>query len=359
VAAAEVAASTSRAPRASRAAGRAWLWGTIGLSAAAFALAMALAPPASAPPGRELAWLLFVASSGHVAATGWVLGNGDVRQHAARHPWRYLRVPVMLVLGTAAVAVATPPRMMNWLLLPYFGWQFHHFQKQNLGMAALAASSSGASPLTTGERRVILAAGWAGIAGLLAHPALLQVPAVTPVLRGLFPVARLAFGVTVVTGMALLARRAPRARSTPGSVAAYLMALAFFGPAFALRSPYAAVGGLTIAHGLQYLLLTSLLAASGSGHASNGGGGNAHARALRLALLLNVVLIGGAILAAGSHLDGAAGVARAGYGAYLGAVMAHFVIDAGLWRLRDPFPRRFLAGRLPYLFRATMDRKAI
>lgn len=106
------------------------------------------------------------------------------------------------------------------------------------------------------------------------------------------------------------------------------------------------------------LLLTSLLAASGSGHASNGGG-NAHARALRLALLLNVVLIGGAILAAGSHLDGAGGVARAGYGAYLGAVMAHFVIDAGLWRLRDPFPRRFLAGRLPYLFRATMDRKAI
>jgi hypothetical protein len=363
VAAADVAARTSRAPRASRAAGRAWLWGTIGLSAAAFALAMALAPPASAPPGRGLAWLLFVASSGHVASTGWVLGNGDVRQHAASHPWRYLRVPVILVLGTAAVAVATPQGMMDWLLLPYFGWQFYHFQKQNLGMAALAASSSGASPLTTGERRVILAAGWAGIAGLLAHPALLQVHAVTPVLRGLFPVARLAFGVAVVTGMALLARRGRRGLSTPGSAAAYLMALAFFGPVFATiltrGSPYAAVGGLTIAHGLQYLLLTGLLAASGSGHVSNGGGGNAHARALRLALLVNVVLIGGAILAAGSHLDEASGVARAGYGAYLGVVMAHFVIDAGLWRLRDPFPRRFLAGRLPHLVRMPMDRKTI
>ena len=29
--------------------------------------------------------------------------------------------------------------------------------------------------------------------------------------------------------------------------------------------------------------------------------------------------------------------------------MAHFVIDAGLWRMRDPFPRRFMAQYLPFL----------
>jgi hypothetical protein len=34
---------------------------------------------------------------------------------------------------------------------------------------------------------------------------------------------------------------------------------------------------------------------------------------------------------------------------FLGAVMAHFVIDAGLWRLRDEFPRLFLTSRLPFL----------
>jgi hypothetical protein len=281
---------------------------------------MALAPSASAPPGRGLTWLLFVASSGHVASTGWVLGNRDVRKYAASHPWRYFRLPVILVLGSAAVAVATPQRIVGWLLLPYFGWQFYHFQKQNLGMAALAASSSGAPPLTAGERHVILAAGWAGIAGLLAHPALLQVQAVTPVLRGLFPVARLAFGAAAVTGMALLVRRRQRALSTPGSAAAYLMALAFFAPVFApvltRGSPYAAVGGLTIAHGLQYLLLTGLLAASGSGsgHASNGRGGNPHAKALSLALLLNVVLIGGAILAAGRTWTGRPGSPGPGTG---------------------------------------------
>jgi hypothetical protein len=29
--------------------------------------------------------------------------------------------------------------------------------------------------------------------------------------------------------------------------------------------------------------------------------------------------------------------------------MAHFVIDAGLWRMRDPLARNFLAAHLPYL----------
>jgi hypothetical protein len=29
--------------------------------------------------------------------------------------------------------------------------------------------------------------------------------------------------------------------------------------------------------------------------------------------------------------------------------MAHFAIDGGLWRMRDRFPRSFLAARLPYL----------
>jgi hypothetical protein len=29
--------------------------------------------------------------------------------------------------------------------------------------------------------------------------------------------------------------------------------------------------------------------------------------------------------------------------------MAHFVIDAGLWRMRDPLARKFITEHLPYL----------
>jgi hypothetical protein len=67
------------------------------------------------------------------------------------------------------------------------------------------------------------------------------------------------------------------------------------------------------------------------------------------ALLLNIALLGGLALATASHLHDGTAAARAVYGAYLGVTMAHFVVDAGIWRLRDEFPRQFLTTRLPYL----------
>ncbi|MFG1997614.1 hypothetical protein ACGFNU_00530 [Spirillospora sp. NPDC048911] len=68
--------------------------------------------------------------------------------------------------------------------------------------------------------------------------------------------------------------------------------------------------------------------------------------------MLTVALIGGTALNYAAHLHGSPAVfERTLYGAYLGAVMAHFVIDAGLWRLREQFPRQFLTASLPYLLK--------
>lgn len=52
---------------------RAWLWLTVVLTGGAFTVAVARAPPASAAPGRGLAWVLFAGSPVHVASTGWRL----------------------------------------------------------------------------------------------------------------------------------------------------------------------------------------------------------------------------------------------------------------------------------------------
>lgn len=69
-------------------------------------------------------------------------------------------------------------------------------------------------------------------------------------------------------------------------------------------------------------------------------------------MLINVALILGLGLNRASHLHGATGIGRAIFGIYLGLNCAHFVVDAGLWRLRDEFPRSFLTQRLPYLLAA-------
>jgi hypothetical protein len=357
--AAELAPGARSAPGASGAiaiAGpaRAWLWATITLTAGAIVAAIALAPPASAPAGRGLAYLLFVGSSAHVASTGWFYTLPEIRGHMRQHSGRYVWAPLALIAGAGAIAAAVPPVALEWLTLPYFAWQFFHYQKQNLGVAALAAAAHRVSGLRRGERRALLAAGLAGVAGLVAHPRLLQLPVGREV-NALFVLAAAAFAVAVAAGLCCLARR-PAGQRPAGLCAAYGCGLAFWLPVFVFGSPYAAVAGITIAHGLQYLLLMGLVAAGGArigGGARMGGGGRVgggRARGLlQVAALFNIAMVGGGALAFASDLQHSAAWPRVLFGVFLGAVMAHFVVDAGLWRLRDQFPRAFLTERVPYL----------
>lgn len=336
--AAESLAAQARAARSPAGQSRAWLWGTVALSAGAFGAAVLLAPPASAAPIGGLAWLLFLGSSVHVAATGWLYTLPDVRAHVAARPARYVWIPAGLVVAGAVTAAVLSPAAMAWLLLAYFAWQFFHFQKQNLGLAALAASVHRVRPLGRAERRALMGAGGAGILGLLAHPDLLQLR-VRPGTGELFTAAGLVFAVAAGSGVVALARR-PAADRPAGFCAMYLMALLFSLPIFAFRSPYAAVGGMTMAHGFQYLLLVGLVAA---------GTRRGTSRWLRLAVFANIALVGGVLLGGASHLHGFPPAIRLVFGAYLGVVTAHFVIDAGFWRMRDPFPRAFLARHVPGL----------
>ena len=318
--------------------GRVWLWASLLVTLCALGAAAGLAPLGKAAPARSLTLLLFLGSSVHVAATGYLFTEADVRAHVVEHRVRYVWIPASLVLLTATVAAAVPVRVLTWLLLPYFAWQFFHFSKQNVGMLALASTSTGRRGSSVAERRVLSVASMCAIAGLVAHPELLQLSAQTP-LRPFYGLALVGFLGAIVSGLALLVLRPRRERSTAVG-ATYLMALLFFGPVFLFRSPYAAVGGITIAHGLQYLLLVGLVAA---------GRRRGVRRAVGLTLLLQLALLGGILLSAASHLHDAPALGRILFGAYLGTVMAHFVIDAGIWRLRDPFPRAFLGSRLPFL----------
>lgn len=171
--------------------------------------------------------------------------------------------------------------------------------------------------------------------GLVAHPHLLQLSATTT--DWAFAVAAAGFVMAVAYGLAQLGRRgAPPV----GFVVVYLSSLLFFAPVFLFANPYAAVAGLVVAHGGQYLVLVGLMASAQR---------TDRTRTVSLALLVNVALLGGIALNAASHEHAGGPGARALYGCYLGLTMAHFVIDAGLWRLRDEFPRSLLAATVPYL----------
>jgi hypothetical protein len=294
------------------------------------------------PTAAGLSWLLFVGSSVHVASTGWLFTARELRAHAFRHRTRYLWVPLSLIAAAALLAMAVPQRALNVMLLAYFGWQFWHYQRQNYGLAALAAASRSAPGLAASERLALLLTGCAGGLGLLSHPKLLQLtitPGLGAALHLAFPIAALGLLSGVVLGVIALLSR-PVVQRPAVLCAGYLMALLFFVPVFLFSSPYAAVGGLVIAHGFQYLLLVGLVAT----------GGPRRADRLRLCLWLGFFALGaGTALSVASHQHTAGPAGRLLYGAYLGIVMTHFVVDADVWHLRDPARRAFIASRVPFL----------
>jgi len=93
-----------------------------------------------------------------------------------------------------------------------------------------------------------------------------------------------------------------------------------------------------MAHGLQYLIFMSYVAA-----------------VPRAALLRRAIALAGFVVLVGAGLEFLqrpepfGNLRQAVYGAYLGIVMFHFVLDAGVWRLSQPFPRSYLAERFAFL----------
>jgi hypothetical protein len=294
---------------------------------------------------QGLTWLLFLGSSVHVAATGFLYTLPEVREHATTNKGRYIYSCIALVIVTGCLASMFGPSQLDRLLLAYFSWQFFHFHKQNVGMAALAANAYGSGVITRAGRGTLLVAACAGILGLVTRPGLLQLN-VQVHLDTLHSIAVFAFVAAVGWGIQSRLTR-PSADRPLGYSVVYLTSLGFFAPVFLFHSPYAAVAGMTIAHGLQYLLLVGMVA---------GGGSKGSGRVIALATFLNIAIVGGIGLSVASHLHGGPVAERFIYGVYLGLVMAHFVVDAGLWRLRDPFARAFLSKRLPYLVSPNVPR---
>ena len=335
--------------------GRAFPWLVVAVTVSSVLAVDAWAPRDRLLPNAGLAWLLFIGSSVHVAATATLFAFSEVRGYARQRPRRFIAFPLGCLVVSIAAEATLPREVSGRLLLVFFGWQFWHYQKQNLGLAALAASATGAPRLGGLERAGIRCAGLAGVMALVAHPVVLQLVPLRPpgeLAGAMFTASRgllaIAFGVTLV---ACLHRRLRSSAGGLESTAVLLLAVSFPAPLTLTQSPYLALGGLTLAHGLQYLLLVGLVVVGPTTNtgrlAAAGRLGGAHG----VLLLAGVLALAGA-LAAASHLHTGPGLTGAVFGAYVGIVVGHFLLDAGLWRLRDPFPRWWLSQRLPSLLPA-------
>ncbi|MGH7925477.1 MAG: hypothetical protein ACREQH_12895 [Candidatus Binatus sp.] len=125
-------------------------------------------------------------------------------------------------------------------------------------------------------------------------------------------------------------RAAPRLRATPLVLVFVLLGWAFFVPTLLSTNELVGFQSFAIAHGAQYLIFIAVV----SGNRKRGA---------RLAVL---ALSFAAMYAGFDYLNSSA----QGVAVYTGFVMSHFLIDAKVWKLREPLQGALMRERFNFIF---------
>jgi hypothetical protein len=282
--------------------------------------------------------LSFIGNNFHVAASSWFFTDREMRGHFRQHPRRYFIVPALLIVGCALLFQFADKPLRSWTLAAFFAWQLWHYQKQNVGVLSFVAAGTGSGPLSVWERRTLAAAAVAGILGFfsLAQIGLGDWASQFAALHQLGAVAYLAvpvlFAIAVAKTPALAANRLRLGFLALGA--------SFFLPTYLFDDPMSATLGYALAHGLQYVVFMGIVSV------------RRKAPIASLVTLLGLSVLGALLLNAAIRAPDTADIpyGLAIYGIFVGTVMSHFVLDAGIWRLREPFQRGYMRERFAFVF---------
>lgn len=302
---------------------------------APLALAPLIAPSRGTPPSLALGGLLFVGSALHYAVTGTLGSVGGLRAAARSRPGRFVVLPVLALVVGAFVTPLLTTSELDALLYLFFAWQFLHFARQNIGVACLTAASRGVPTLTPRERAPVMVAAAAGVVAVISRPSMLQLPTIA----GSSFLHTCAVGIyvlAVLAGVGEIAKR-PRRELATALPVVYLATLLFPLPCLLFANPYAALAGMTIAHGLQYIVIVGTVVWPRRW---------TRATVLRVICTVDAVFLAAVVLHLSSRPSTAGSLSRDAFGIYLGVAMAHFVVDRSVWKMRDPQTRAVMRERL-------------
>jgi hypothetical protein len=283
-----------------------------------------------------VATVLFLGAAGHVAAGFYYYSDANVRRFMFdSSPPRYVILPLGLVVVTGIAYFMLDPVGRAYFLIAFWVWQVHHFTRQNHGILSFA-SVAWNEPVQPRER---LAITLTDVAAILATCSFMTPYRETLLADFGWHLHAVALGVYASAWLAWLSASPwRRLRNSAGRELVLLVLMAYYLPLFLFRDAYSAVFIYLTAHGLQYLVFMSWVAKT-----------PARARIQRAILLVFVTLAGGFAI---RWLQNDAywstyGITALGF-AY-GVTMWHFLLDAGVWRLSDAFPRRYMGERFGFL----------
>ncbi len=310
------------------------LLGAVSVLPFVFVPVVAHAVPDGNPTLYVYGFLIFISTNFHVASTGWFLTDREMRAHLAAHPVRYAIAPAAVIAGCVAGFQLIGPPVSDIVVLVFVGWLLWHYQKQNLGLLSFVAAGTDGVPVSVWERRALALTATSGIAGVFSvtqvAPAYLATEAALLHQAG----AAIYLLVPVVAGIAIV--RTPSLRTNRLRLVFFLIGTAFYLPVFMFSDPVSAITGSATAHGLQYLVFMGTVSGSKQ-------------RSLRPVFVMLAIATAGAFGL--NYAAEAPGVlAPALKGLFVGGVMAHFLVDAGIWRLREPFQRGYMRRKFYFVF---------
>jgi hypothetical protein len=270
---------------------------------------------------------------------------------------RYVYVPLALIVASGFIFTVGGATLQLLAYLVLWAWQTHHYGRQNVGVYSFAAIAGGWRPHPL-ERRVLDLAAVCGVCGtfkILARdvtPKALE--GVFDLLYGLGAVAFL--GVVIFSVYVYLRNRHDFSLSR---TVCYFTLVLFFLPMFLSTDINVAFFSYAIAHGTQYLAFMAVLSLD-LGVREGRRAVSKHMVMIAISLVLlglagsraadlrTLTLIESSSIFSGV-LDFLAGIG-------LGTTVAHFVIDAGAWKLSRPSAKRYVTERFGFLFERTPSR---
>ena len=235
----------------------------------------------------------------------------------------------------------------------YWSWQAFHYGRQNLGIYSFVSIAQRGVAPSKSEKLVIDLGTWCGIVGTFkilgsgVAPSYLHQPFDT-----LYWAGAVAFVLVFAASLVVYAQNLKR--TTPLLTIFYFTLVCFFLPVFLSTNINVAFFSYAIAHGVQYILFMSVVSLNLDPHAAAKRMqiGNA-AKLLALTLVVGFVFYRAGDLKAAQLITAHATLMRIVdfiIGAVLGATMAHFVVDAGAWRLSQTLQRMYIGKRFAFVF---------
>lgn len=290
----------------------------------------------------------------HVPATFFFYTDRNFSHIINRHKARYIYFPLALTVSTGLVFAFSSFTTQAYLLLFYWAWQAFHYGRQNLGIYSFASIAQGSGASLQLEK---VAIDLTTLCGILGTFRIMGMGVAPEYMRGamdyLYLFGKYGYFAAIIFSLYVYAKNFRQ--TTPLKTVFFWTLVLFFLPIYLSNDINVTFLSYAIAHGLQYIIFMGIV--------SLGGEQGERARALRyqnaLKLIGLIILVGLLFF----HADTLRNFELVKsnqllvrsfdffFGAVLGATMAHFVVDAGAWRLSQLPQREYMTKRFGFIFK--------